>query len=446
MPAEVASQRSLTYFRLEYIYFVIAVISIVLVIWQYFGMNKVLQVFPNPDVQAFAKSDDINGGYSESHLLKNAKGIQLHCETKPSETWPFCNLELNWGNNNRGINLTKFDHLLLWLDHKSTVQDTMLVYLINSEENAYIDKRENAGREINYVEKSNMITILPASKQSFYSLPLDKFTVPSWWILHHNALGRVAESRIDNVIKLSIATGDNDKLRSVDIILKKALFTGKWVTADTLYLLIIIVWMILISTHAFYYLYRLAKQLKVKRIEHKKLQEINSLLSIQKNKLEVLVRKDHLTGLYNRAGTLELLQNIQDKTDIEYSLIMFDIDHFKNINDSYGHEMGDVILKSLATKVKSYLRDTDHIARWGGEEFIIICPNTNLDTALYVAELVRERIATTRLTEKLSITCSFGVTQFDHGAIKPAFRAVDAAMYVAKNRGRNRVEIGQPES
>jgi diguanylate cyclase (GGDEF)-like protein len=140
---------------------------------------------------------------------------------------------------------------------------------------------------------------------------------------------------------------------------------------------------------------------------------------------------------------------MQNKTDIEYSLIMFDIDHFKNINDSYGHEMGDKILQSLAKKVKSHLRRSDHIARWGGEEFVIICPNTDLNIAFFVANLIRESIANTRLAEQLFITCSFGIAQFRHEAkdgIKSMFEAADSAMYLAKKTGRNKVEIEKTEN
>jgi diguanylate cyclase (GGDEF)-like protein len=408
-------------------------------------MNLIQDVFPNPDVQVFARGDNINGGLSKSTLLENNQGAQLHCETRTSTTWPFCNLEVNLSKgSNKGIDLAQFDHLLLWLDHQSSVQDTMLVYLVNAEVGTNHLNEKNSQIGGRYIDKSNMTTILPTVKNSFYSLPLDNFIVPSWWVLHHNAQGNAAQVRLDNVIKLSLSTGDSDKLRSVDILLKKAQLTGKWIRANTLYLFLFITWIGVICIHVIYRVYQLAEQLKLNHIKHKKLQEINKFLSIQKNEFEALSKTDPLTGIHNRAGTRELLQTMQNKPDTEYSLIMFDIDHFKQVNDSYGHEIGDKILLSLAKKVKSHLRGTDHLARWGGEEFIIICPNTNQQAAFFVADLIRQTIAKTRLAEQLSITCSFGVAQFEYGkeeGIKSMFEAADAAMYAAKKGGRNRVEM-----
>lgn len=438
----VKKQITSTSSHLEYLYFFIAAISLALIIWQYYGMNRVLDIFPNPDALVSVGGDSINGGRSESRLIETDQGAKLHCETKPSGAWPFCNLEVGIGDGyHNGINLGQFDHLLLSLEHQSSAQDTVLVYLINGEV-----QLGSKGEPLSYTNKSNMKTILPTSESALYRLPLSAFFVPSWWILQNNATGSAAEPKLDNVTSLSIATGDSNITRSVDILLKKVQLTGKWITAQMLYLLLLLTWITSITVHGLFRVYQLAEQLKLNRIENAKLEEINNFLSIQKDEFEALAKTDPLTGLYNRAGTRELLQTIQNESDCDYSLIMFDIDHFKQVNDTYGHEVGDEILCSLSKQISADTRKSDHIARWGGEEFIILCPETKQHDAVFVADILRKKIADTPLTADLSITCSFGVAQYDpscKNSIQSMFEAADAAMYRAKKAGRNRVKMGQ---
>tara|TARA_R110001583_G_C5665985_1_gene410131 strand:- start:48 stop:1388 length:1341 start_codon:yes stop_codon:yes gene_type:complete len=431
------------FFKQEYVYFLVAITSLFFVVWQHYGMNRTLNIFPDANLSILVSGDEIYGGHSKSSLIKTVNGVQLHCETKPSSGWPFCNLEVDISDSNlQGINLEQYDHLLLTFKHLSSVQDTVLVYLINTEKKS--SNLIKPGEQ--YIHKSNMQTILPTAGSSLYSLPLKDFSVPSWWLLKNNLAGKAAEPNLNNVTTLSLATGDSNITRSVDIFLEKVKFTGKWITATSLYLYIIFTWIIIITIHSLYRIYQLAEQLKSNRHQNKKLEEINNFLSIQKDEFEALAKTDPLTGLYNRAGTRELLQSMQNDPYCEYALIMFDIDHFKKINDTYGHEVGDSILCSLAQRTNAYLREIDHIARWGGEEFVIICSHTKYHNAAVIANHLRQKIADTPLIKEIYITCSFGVSEYQYDrkdSIQSMFEAADAAMYTAKKTGRNRVEVGE---
>jgi len=121
------------------------------------------------------------------------------------------------------------------------------------------------------------------------------------------------------------------------------------------------------------------------------------------------------------------------------SIIYFDIDHFKQINDTYGHKKGDFILKEVSKIILQNIRKTDIFGRWGGEEFIIILPFTNLENALILAEKLRKKIEEHDF-DGINITISFGVTELkiDDNADTLINRA-DEALYKAKNKGRNRV-------
>jgi diguanylate cyclase (GGDEF)-like protein len=134
------------------------------------------------------------------------------------------------------------------------------------------------------------------------------------------------------------------------------------------------------------------------------------------------------------------MQNHHGKT---YSLIMFDIDNFKEVNDIHGHQIGDEILRELSTLAASLVRDSDHLARWGGEEFIMILPDSKVKDSAGMAEHLRTEIAEATFTGGLSVTCSFGVAGYHHrgkNSVKRMFEAADSALYKAKENGRNRVE------
>ena len=196
------------------------------------------------------------------------------------------------------------------------------------------------------------------------------------------------------------------------------------------------------SLHVAYRVYQLAAQLQLKRSQNHRLEELIHFLSIQKNDFEVLAKTYVLTGVSNRAGTRDLLQHMQNQQNIVCSLIMFDIDDFKDINDGHRHEVGDQVLQNLTLLVKSLIRDTDHLARWG-EEFIVLCLATSLHNAMSLANNLREKIASAVLSKDLTVICSFGLAQYHrngNATIEKLFESADKAMYTAKNAGQNRVE------
>ena len=153
---------------------------------------------------------------------------------------------------------------------------------------------------------------------------------------------------------------------------------------------------------------------------------------------------DNLTGIYNRHMFLEVFEKElanQSRYDRDLSLIMFDIDHFKRINDTYGHGVGDQVLKALAVLVGDNLRKSDTFARWGGEEFLILLTETDRDSARRVAESLRSRIESHRFNNIQGVTCSFGVTEVREGESSTIaiIDRVDKLLYRAKGQGRNRV-------
>ena len=167
------------------------------------------------------------------------------------------------------------------------------------------------------------------------------------------------------------------------------------------------------------------------------------------NELEKMVVIDELTGVYNyRYFSEKLADEIKRATRYRQalSLIMVDLDWFKRINDTYGHEAGNVLLKGVVRVIAQNIRDTDTLARYGGEEFIVILPQTDHDDAQIIAERIRSEIERSSFGDgikhpKLSATVSVGITTYpDNGHGEDELvQLVDQAMYLAKGSGKNAV-------
>lgn len=179
------------------------------------------------------------------------------------------------------------------------------------------------------------------------------------------------------------------------------------------------------------------------------MEELHSAQDQLRKKNEALQRlavTDRLTGLCNRMRLDAALRDEMSRA-IRYehalSVILMDIDHFKMVNDKLGHQEGDRVLQAVAVILQSNVRDVDIVGRWGGEEFLIICPETGLSGAQVIAEKLRQRMDRWHLKESASATGSFGVAALHRGEAEADFiRRADRALYRAKENGRNRVEAG----
>jgi diguanylate cyclase (GGDEF)-like protein len=186
--------------------------------------------------------------------------------------------------------------------------------------------------------------------------------------------------------------------------------------------------------------------------KNSELRELLSQLAQQNSELERLASTDALTGLTNRRRFLESLEN--ERCRIEryggaLSLIMFDIDHFKKVNDTWGHAVGDAVLCQIAREVLQFLRRADSAARYGGEEFVILLPETELPGAALIASRLRQLVADTAIAHdkgpRISVTISVGVATLEPDEdAEGLLNRADQAMYQAKNNGRNRVELANP--
>lgn len=173
-----------------------------------------------------------------------------------------------------------------------------------------------------------------------------------------------------------------------------------------------------------------------------------SLKNIQElsEKFERMAKHDALTGLSNRRDMMEKIQTEYARISRSHntaSLLLCDIDHFKQVNDNYGHEAGDIILTQLSNHFKKTIRQQDVVSRWGGEEFLFLLPDANLENAQAAAENIRQKVADTPFNignTSTKVTLSIGVASLsEHCSITESIGKADKFLYEAKQNGRNRV-------
>ncbi len=180
----------------------------------------------------------------------------------------------------------------------------------------------------------------------------------------------------------------------------------------------------------------------------KKLMASNAQLQEVLQQVTELATHDELTGAYNRRYLLEMLNHEKNRTDRGgggFCVCLFDLDHFKRVNDSFGHPAGDTVLKTFAATVEPLLRSTDFLARYGGEEFLLFLPQTSLEMAQHCIKRIQEALAGTSfegLPPGFRVTASIGVAQYYlQEGIPSLIERSDKALYRAKQNGRNRMEL-----
>jgi diguanylate cyclase (GGDEF)-like protein len=267
---------------------------------------------------------------------------------------------------------------------------------------------------------------------------LNQFTIPLWW-LDNNYRSRddfVEDFSLIKEIGVDIPSGSPDG--EYIITLNKIEVEGKWISNESLYAIIIAVWLVYFTAELFrYFLHQ--RQLFT--------QSINTLEQ-NVDQLKHSASNDHLTGVLNRRGLIEAFNERPELND-NYYLFVFDIDHFKQINDHYGHSNGDAVLRFFARQLSATTRSQDLFGRWGGEEFVLLSQQRHDADAYSFAERLRKLINQQDFLlsyqgrqYNIKLSMSIGLTLIAKGEdFTTALNRADLALYQAKNAGRNRSQL-----
>lgn len=383
-------------------------------------------------------SDMSEGGNSRAEVLDD-KNLIWMCDIQLGHQWPHCGFELIFdAARQRGVDLRQYDRVRIWLDYEGPTE-SLRIYLRNYDP-AYSRPGPNDSTKFNQVEFDSSL----ARKSEPLEFAMKDFFVANWWLQRYRLPPRQGHPQFDNIVIFEVQTGVYITPGEHRFRLERVEFTGQVLSTEEWYRLLLSSWLglalVFLAVRTLY----LKKELRRKSQRERELTEINSLLDSRSQDLEEKVRTDPLTGAFNRQGLEEAMKISLTEWRQEgkpFSIVMLDLDHFKAINDTYGHAEGDRVLGAVSDLIRAKIRPTDVFARWGGEEFVLVCRNTALQEAILVAEKLRKGIQEYRLGSEGSVSASFGVATIQAGeTLDQIFNRVDSALYRAKHTGRNRVE------
>ncbi len=278
----------------------------------------------------------------------------------------------------------------------------------------------------------NEVSIKLTNQSTTQTIATDKFYVPGWWVERMSIPIEDSTPSFDNVEWVEFNTGSVTKEGECRVIIEEIKISGHWIPTSIFYQSILGMWLGFGSLVALRQIIGLQRRLS---------QSQSMELSLQRQKAELaeLATLDSLTQLFNRRGlrshTTLAMRELR-RTGKSFNLIMFDIDNFKKLNDENGHSHGDHVLQQVARIVSESVTVNDPAARWGGEEFVIISRNGDLDRATKLAEQIRQRIE-----REVEVTCSFGVCEVGRESeFSEALDLVDECLYLAKRDGKNCVK------
>ena len=411
-------------------------VSACLLLWHHYGMNRSLRLTAADHYAVWSYDDRDAGGKSIATVRKTPSAIVLHCKLNPEYATPYCGFSVSLSESTHGVDLSRFSTIALDIDTPETAKFPVRVYLRNFDPH-YAREGDPASLKVNQMQYT------PHGEPHPFVLPLKIFQVAQWWIGSHDIAPSDSMPDLRNITVLEVATGDFAMAGDYTVRVKSVAFHGKWISMLQLLSTILALWIIAASLFVTGSILRSRRAVRAIQREKRELERVNAALELQRQELETAATHDDLTGLHNRVGLRNSLYSLVLQTREKQgalSAIFVDVDHFKSVNDRYGHLVGDELLAELAAFLKGHTREGDGLCRWGGEEFVLVCADTPLQSAFNIAEKLRVLISRNLWSNKLDLTCSFGVAQMEpHEDIASLFRRADAALYHAKQNGRNRV-------
>lgn len=421
---------------MQYAVSVLLLTTVGILLWHHYGMENVLELSAKSGYALEAMDDRAQGGNSVSTLVRGPQSLQMNCRMGNKVPYPYCKLRFFLGKGSAGVDLSKFDSMSFDLDYSGPPSKLVRVFIRNFEPG--ISTVEDVDSQ-----KINEIAF-PAPMGGEASYPMKVFRTALWWIDSRGISLIDSDVRMDNVTTIDISTGTNIP-GEYNMEVRSVKFHGKLISQNHLLIILISIWIACGVLWPALGVLHFRAQLQTSLTRLAMLSSLNHALELEATELANQAYHDPLTGALNRQGLRDALMKSWDKSSLlvgAMAVLFLDLDHFKRVNDTYGHEVGDEVLHRFAALIYREIRSTDKLVRWGGEEFLIICQNTSAVQAQGLAEKLRLAMTQQPWPHDMKITSSFGVTELYSGEeIVDAIKRADSALYKAKANGRDCVEI-----
>lgn len=405
--------------------------------------KKTQAIWPMTNSTTYFFAGTMENGNSAAYWLNEANH-QWRCNFPEQQNQYFpCGLNVMLGSSKtKGVDFSEYQYLRIKLNHSGSadsIQVSMRNY--NSEYTRSDDPDSTKFMAVNLRTQELNRELL---------IDLRKFTVAHWWLVKYKIPLALVQNEMNNITLFTIdfPSGETRIVGTQDLMVDNIELVGDQISTENWYLGIILLWSGVILVWMLLEFIRMKEKNSEFVAVNSALADSNQYLKLETDRFRQLSTLDPLTQLYNRAGinnlAIRLISLSKEKKlkkgESTLSIILIDIDHFKKINDTYGHDTGDRVLISIASILTQHLRQEDYVSRWGGEEFLIVQPWVQGKTALLTAERLCKTISSTMVdaTHSLYITASFGVSEVADGEdFSSSLKRADQALYIAKESGRN---------
>jgi diguanylate cyclase (GGDEF)-like protein len=422
--------------RLEKLLFIFIVLTCIALYAENTFIKTRLILQPGSSHYVYLSDDRANGGASVAEWV-DEKAYEWRCTLRRQYQYPYCQFHVDLDN----ADLSKYDTMTVTLEYSGAgmEKESIRVSLRNY---GPLDSKDLPESMLKLNEMEIPVQYL---KEPFIARMSD-FNVPDWWLRENNIPPQNIHAEYNDVGYMQIGTGTDSPPGEYRMKLLAIEWEGNLIPPEKWYFGILVAWLTFMFGVLVYRLWHMKSEIDEHYSRAQDLQQLNRMLDIKSRYFEKMARTDVLTGISNRAGIGGILvDEIRShmKSGQPLSLIMLDIDHFKSINDNHGHDYGDTVLVKIAKTLVENLRARDTVARWGGEEFLLLCPHTPLEHGESLAEKLRLRIKELSKVSKAPISASFGVAMLRDESIDAFIKRVDEALYKAKQNGRDRVEVSE---
>lgn len=409
-------------------------LTLVALLGHSFFPKRHLRLLPNPDIGFYIYSDKLpDGNQAATWIDESARQWRCTYPEGHPGTYFACSFNVALETSEtQGIDLSRYSHMNVRINYVGS-SNKLRIYLRNF--NPVYSRVDDYNST-----KFNAINLNTRDLSHELSVDLNELVVSDWWVSEYDLPHKLSRPDISNIVTLGIDFADPLSPGHHDVTVGKIEFTGEWISREHWYLTIIACWMLGIFIYALTRLIHLSQQTQHDVRIINQLSSSNAQLQMETDKFRRLSTVDPLTQTYNRFGIDQVVAALINSLNNRFALIFIDIDHFKRINDNRGHDAGDRVLLKVANILHRAIRKQDYLGRWGGEEFVVIMPDTSKEFALAMAEKIRILIFDEIFEpdDPLNVTASFGVgDRLKDEDFASTFKRVDNALYSAKSQGRN---------
>ncbi len=403
----------------------LTLLTIAAITFYHFGFNTELILNGHSGYSLRVNTDQDHGGLTTGHMTINDDGsIELICEVSHAYRSPFCEVSFDLvpSDQAKGLDFSQFSHIKFDVEFEGPGEQKVRFITRNRNPEYSSDDPQS--------DKFNLFEFNPELYDLTHPLKLDFLNVPKWWIDYYQHPVHLTAVDISNTVSIELGTSEFVAEGTNKYLVRSIRFSGKVLPFEVYTKIIIAIWVLVLSI-----------ALSVTTIEYRKRLLAEKAMMRVIKELEGNLVTDPLTKLRNRSHLDSVFSGLEraQQTGTSITITMIDIDHFKAINDTYGHLVGDEVLTQLGAVLKSHYDERDVVIRWGGEEFMVIQMGQNQLHSTQQAKSLQAKLKRQPWPKELNITLSGGVTTLTHTGIKKAIATADEALYQAKQNGRDQV-------